>query len=117
MGKRIGAGLVGWLVFAAISVTFFIASGRNSHAEQSTAFMIASGVVGLIAAGLGGFVASRMAPRSARFVAMFIAIGAIGSMLGSNQDPKWSQTIALVLCVPAALLGGWMVERRRVMSS
>jgi hypothetical protein len=75
--------------------------------------MIASAIVGLVGAGLGGFVASRIAPRSARITAMFIAIGAIGSILGSNQDAKWSQTIALVLCVPAALLGGWLTERRR----
>jgi hypothetical protein len=112
MVKRIGAGLLGWIVFVAATLLFFLATGRDAHAAQSTTFIIVSALVGILAAALGGYVASNVAPRSARFVAMFIAIGALGSILGSNDDARWSQAVALVLAVPAALAGGWFAERR-----
>jgi predicted permease len=113
MLKRIGAGLFGWVAFVAATLLFFIASGRDSHAPQSAGFIAVAAVVGILAAMLGGFVATRIASRSARFTAMFIAFGALGSILGSNDDARWSQVVALVLAVPAALVGGWLSERKR----
>ena len=81
--------------------------GWDPHAPASLTVMVASTVVGIIAAAVGGFVATRIARArwAGAAVAALIVIGALISIASTRAGGAvWSQVVALVLLAPAALI-------------
>ena len=100
--------VVGYLVFAVTGAALGFLSGRNMHAAQPAWFIALTAVYGMLFAGLGGIVASRIAPHRAWAVngmTFLLALGAAGSMIASPAaDARWSQWIAILLMAPCAYL-------------
>lgn len=111
MLRSFGAVIAGYLLFAVLAVALFAVTGRNAHAPAPLAFMIGSALCGMLFAGLGGYVAARLAGRRplthAAALALVIAFGAGISIVTSPRgDAVWSQVTAMFLMAPSAILGG-----------
>ena len=109
--RTVAAVVGGYLIFVLSAVALFELSGRDPHAPQPFWFVMASVAYGMVFAGLGGFVAARLAPtRSllhAGSVAVALALGASVSLVTSpSADATWSQWTALAFMAPSAYLGG-----------
>lgn len=114
--RTLGAVLGGYLIFALSAVVLYKVTGREPHAPQPLWFMVASVAYGMGFAGLGGFVAARLAPtRSllhAGSVGVVLALGAAVSLVASpGGSATWSQWAALALMAPSAYLGGYLATR------
>ena len=111
---RSGVGVVGgYVVFAVSAALLFVVTGRDPHATQDTFFEVSTTVYGMVFAGIGGYLAARIAGRRtvlhAGIVAALIAVGAAVSLLASPKgDAIWSQLTALTLMAPCAVAGGWL---------
>jgi|CXWL01.1.fsa_nt_gi peptidoglycan/LPS O-acetylase OafA/YrhL len=115
--RSIGAILIGYLIFALSAVALFQGSGREPHAPQPTWFMTLSTLFGMVFAGIGGWVATKIAPshpqRHAAAVAVLLGLGAGVSLLTSPAvDATWSQWAALLFMAPSAYLGGHRATSR-----
>ena len=111
MLRGIGAVIVGYLCFAVPAVALFAMTGRDAHAQAPLGFMIGSTLYGMFFAGLGGYVAARLAGRHpfrhAVALTLLIAVGALVSVVTSPPtDAVWSQVAAVCLMAPSATLGG-----------
>lgn len=83
-------------------------------ALQHTGFLLTSAAYGIATTVFAGHVAARMARAYPYFNAL--AVGVIGLALGlllSSDAPWWYDALALLLSVPAAVLGGHLAVRRR----
>lgn len=114
--RSIGSVILGYLVFALSAFAFFLLSGQPPHADAPLSIMLASMLVGVAAAFLGGYLAARLAGRNPAAhglaVAAILAIGAIISLVSTfGHGSLWSQVAALVLMAPGAALGGWVRAR------
>lgn len=103
--------VVGYLLFAVPSYAFFRISGQPPHQEAPPRIMLASILVGVVAAFVGGFVAALLAGRHPLghgiAVAILLACGATASLLSTiGHGAIWSQVAALTLMAPTAALGG-----------
>jgi nitrate/nitrite transporter NarK len=99
--------LLGYVIFAAPAALMFNLMGWDPHAPASLAVIVASTIVGVIAAALGGWVAARVG--RARWpgvvVAALIVIGALVSLAARpGGGTIWSQLIALLVLAPTALI-------------
>lgn len=117
MLRSMGSVVVGYLLFAVSAFLFFQLSGQPPHAAAPAAIMIASILVGIVAAFAGGFVAAYLAGRKplahGLAVAALLAAGAIASLASTiGHGAIWSQVAALALMAPSAALGGWARARR-----
>ena len=102
--------IVGYVIFAAPAAVMFNLMGWDPHAPESLTVIVASTVVGLISAGVGGYVAPRIgrARWPGTVVAAMIAVGALISLgARAGGGAIWSQLVALLLLAPAALLGSY----------
>jgi len=111
MLRSVTAVVVGYLVFAVSAALLFLVSGRDPHQQQDISFVVLSVVYGMVFAGAGGYVAGTIAGRKPRLhgaaVGLVVALGATASLLAQpGAGSRWSQTTALVLMAPAALVGG-----------
>ena len=101
----IGA-LCGYLIFALTAVALGVVTGRNLHGAQPLWFMALTAIYGVFFAGLGGAVASRIAPhRGWAVIGMtcLIVLGAAVSLVTSPPvDARWSQWSAILLMAPSA---------------
>ena len=99
----IGA-LSGYLIFALTGVALGMVSGRNLHAAQPVWFVALTAAYGVLFAGIGGLVASRIAPHRGWAVtgmACLLALGAAVSLVTSPAaDAQWSQWVAILLAAP-----------------
>ncbi|MEO5820412.1 MAG: hypothetical protein ABIT71_07875 [Vicinamibacteraceae bacterium] len=116
--RSIGAVIAGYLLFAMPAFAFFQVSGQAPHQEAPLVVMLASMVVGVVAAGLGGYAAAALAGRSPLAhgiaVALVIAAGATASLVSAvGHGTIWSQLAALLLMVPSAAIGGAFRARQR----
>ncbi len=114
--RSVVAVVVGYLLFASCAFAFFQVSGQAPHQDASASIMFGSIAVGVIAAGLGGFLAAWMAGRRPLAhgvaVGVLLALGAAVSLLATlGHGAIWSQLAALLLMAPAAVLGGWVRAR------
>ena len=114
MGASIWRGIlgaiVGYLIFAAPAALMFNLMGWDPHAPASLTVTVASTVVGIIAAALGGYVAARIgrARWPGGVVAAMIAVGALISLASRpGGGAIWSQLVAILLLAPTALLGSY----------
>jgi putative membrane protein (TIGR04086 family) len=115
--RSIGSVVLGYLLFAMPAFLFFQLSGQPAHAIAPPSVMIASILVGILAAFVGGFVAAHLAGRKplahGLAVAAVLAAGAIASLASTiGHGAIWSQVAALALMAPSAALGGWARARR-----
>jgi pimeloyl-ACP methyl ester carboxylesterase len=113
--RSVLAVVVGYLVFAGSAALLFQITGQAPHAPASPEFMASSILYGVVFAGLGGYVAARVArhqpARHAALVAGLIALGAVISLvMGSGS--AWSQVAAILLMAPAAWVAGYWRARR-----
>jgi hypothetical protein len=116
--RSIGAVIAGYLLFAIPAFAFFQISGQAPHQDAPPGVMLASVVVGIVAAGLGGYGAAAIAGRSPLShgisVAAVIAAGATVSLVSTlGQGAIWSQLAALLVMAPSAAAGGAVRARQR----
>jgi O-antigen/teichoic acid export membrane protein len=115
--RSIIAVVVGYLVFALSAFAFFRLSGQPPHQEAPPLVMLSSIAIGVVSALLGGYAAAWLAQRRPLAhgvaVAAVLALGATVSLLSTiGHGAIWSQTAALLLMAPSAVLGGWIRERQ-----
>ena len=108
----------GYLIFALTGVALGLISGRNMHAAQPWWFVALTAAYGMFFAGLGGLVASRIAPHQGWAVigmTSLLAFGAAVSLVTSPAaDARWSQWSAILLMAPSAYLVPRFMGRPRV---
>lgn len=114
MGTSVWRGIlgavVGYVIFAAPAALMFNLMGWNPHAVATLTVIVASTLVGIIAAAAGGYMAARIgrARWPGLVVAAMIVVGALISLASRpGGGAIWSQLVALLLLAPAALLGGY----------
>ena len=117
MVRSILAVVTGYLIFALSSFVFFQVSGQAPHQAASMRVMVGSIAFGMAFALLAGYVAAWIAGRRPLVhgiaVAVLLALGAAISLLSTfGSGAVWSQTAALVLMAPCAVLGGWLRMRQ-----
>ena len=118
--KSIAAVLLGYIVFAVSTFSFFKLIKQAPHEVAPLPIMLGSIVVGIVAAFLGGYVAARIAGRRPLehgvVMAGLLALGAavsLASTLGAHQGAAiWSQLAALVFMTPSAIAGAWVRARQ-----
>lgn len=101
------AALLGYVIFAAPAALMFNLMGWDPHAPASTTVVVATTVVGILGAAVGGWVAARVgrARWPGAVVAALIAIGALVSLVTrAGGNAIWSQLVAILLMAPTALL-------------
>jgi hypothetical protein len=81
-------------------------------------YLTASIVLGTASTILGGYLVARLAPSVPYFNAL--AFGLLGALLSvvfeaaaPVKPPAWASNLALMLGIPAALLGAWLSKRLR----
>ncbi|HEY7405379.1 MAG TPA: hypothetical protein VIB39_17770 [Candidatus Angelobacter sp.] len=109
--------LLGDVIFAGGSALLFYAARVDPHAPAEMRFIALSILGGIALALVGGFVAGWIGRRNdlvcGMILAVIIAGGAIGSMIGRpGQGAVWSQLAALLAMSPAALAGDWLRMKR-----
>ncbi|HEY6616040.1 MAG TPA: hypothetical protein VIZ32_16025 [Vicinamibacterales bacterium] len=115
--RAILGALCGYLIFALTGVALGVLSGRNLHAAQPLWFVALTAGYGVLFAGLGGLVASRIAPHRGWAVGgmtCLLALGAAASLVTSPAaDARWSQWSAILLMAPSAYLVPRLLGRAR----
>ena len=115
--RAILGALFGYLIFALTGVALGVLTGRNLHAAQPLWFVALTAGYGVLFAGLGGLVASRIAPhRGWAVLGMtgLLALGAAVSLMTSPAaDARWSQWSAILLMAPSAYLVPRLLGRAR----
>jgi len=84
---------------------------------QHTDFLLVSLFLDAITTVIGGYVAARLARAYPYFNALAIgllgiALGIVLEVLFDSDVPGWADTIAYIVCVPAALFGGTLAKQR-----
>ncbi len=106
--------IIGYLVFAVMAFLLFRVTHQNPHAPAPMGFEILAIVYGALFAFLAGYWGTGIAGRSdmwvAGIIALIMAAGAIASMV--KVGVGWSPLSALVVGVPATLMGGYIRARR-----
>ena len=116
MLRRIVGVVVGYAIFAASAVMLFSAAHRQPHEPAPIAFIVGSTLLGMLFAGIGGFLAAFIGGRrdTAIAITVLIAMGALVSMFGDNGS-HWSQIAALVFMSPMAALGGRLIKAQELL--
>jgi hypothetical protein len=118
MNARTILGIVlGDVIFAGGVALLFYLLRVDPHAPVETRLMVFSIVGGIALALAGGFVAGWIARRNdlvcGIILAVIIAGGSIGSMIGrQGEGARWSQLAALLTMAPAALAGDRLRMKR-----
>ncbi len=109
--------VAGYFIFAVSAVLLFSLSGRDSHDVAPPGFMLTSIIYGAFFAALGGYVAATIARRhefrQAAILSLVIGTGAFISLLARpGKGAIWSQLSALLVMAPAAMIGGYLRNRK-----
>jgi hypothetical protein len=81
--------------------------------EKQTHFLFFAFVVGLFATFAGGYISAKfgkLAPY--RNATIFGVIGAVLGLMLATFDPLWFDFLGIILVVPVAILGGYVVARK-----
>ena len=122
MLRSIAGMIVGYLAFALSAVLLFRVAGQAPHAPAGVGFMVGSTLYGIAFAGLGGWLAARIAATPAQAprwpAAGVAAIAALGAALSLAFELRhggaiWSPLVGLLFMPPAALAGGALFQRSR----
>jgi hypothetical protein len=117
--RTIAGIIVGDVIFAGSAVLLFRFAGVDPHSTMAHPTFISFSILyGIIFAGLGGFVAGVIGRREdiicGILLAVIIALGAITSLIiRPGAGAIWTQSAALVLMSPAALVGDWIRKSRK----
>lgn len=109
---------MGDLIFTGSAVLLFRFVRVDPHTMASPTSIGFSILYGIIFAAFGGFVAGVIGRRPdvicGILLAVIIAVGAITSLV-SRPGPGaiWTQSAALILMSPAALVGDWIRKSRK----
>ncbi len=114
--------IAGDLIFAGLTVLMFTLAKVDPHMVSGSGFMLSSIAGGIVFALLGGFVGGLIGRRADILVGIFlgliIAVGAAVSLLARpGGGAVWTQTAALILMAPAAVLGDSLRKSRQQLSS
>jgi hypothetical protein len=108
--RTIAGIILGYLLFALTAFALFRVTNQDPHAPAPMGFEITAIVYGAFFAFLAGYWGTAIAGRSdmwvAAIIALIMAAGAIASMV--KVGVGWSPLSALVLMVPAVLVGGYV---------
>jgi len=110
--------IAGNVIFIASTLLLFYLARVDPHASASPRFMVLAIVYGVAFALLSGFVAGWIGKRAdiiTGFVlACIIAVPAAITVISRpGEGAVWSQTAALFLMAPAALMGDWIRKNRQ----
>lgn len=116
--RTIAGVIAGYVFFGAASVTLFVITGRQAHDPAPLDFAAIATVYGMVAAFLGGLIASSIAGRAdmraSLITAALIALGAVASMLTIPAGgDRWSMIAAAVVMAPSAIAGGYFYHKLR----
>jgi len=111
MLRSIAGVVTGYVIFGVAALALFPLIHRDPHAAPGLGLVLASTLYGVVFAGLGGFVAARIAGRRplmhAGTVGLLVALAAIVSMIFNHESSTlWSELATLLLMAPAAFCGG-----------
>ena len=117
MLRSILAVVIGYLIFAVSAVLLFSLSGQDSHDVVPMWFLLISIAYGASFAALGGYLAATIARhnkfRHAAILSIVIGTGALISLLSRpGKGAIWSQLSALLVMAPAAMIGGYLRNRK-----
>ncbi len=108
--RTISGVILGYLLFAVPVFLLFRVTHQDPHAPTVMGFEIAAILVGVFFAFFGGYWGSAIGCRSdmlvSGIIAVIMAAMAIFSMIAKGVS--WSPMSALVLMVPAELVGGYV---------
>ncbi len=112
--RTISGVILGYLLFAVPVFLLFRVTHQDPHAPTVMGFEIAAILVGVFFALFAGYWGTMIACRSDMLVAVIVAVimaaMAILSMIAKGVS--WSPVSALVLMVPAELVGGYVRARK-----
>jgi hypothetical protein len=111
VGRSIVAVVAGYLVFGLSAAVLFGATGVDPHAPASMSFIIGSTIYGMAFAGLGAFIATRLALSHPHIHALVVAglidLSAIMSLLAQfGEGAMWSQIATIAFMGTAAIIVG-----------
>lgn len=112
---RIISGVIlGYLLFAVPVFLLFRVTHQDPHAPTVMGFEISAILYGVFFAFLAGFWGTAVGGRSTMLVAVLIAVimAALAVVSMVAKGISWSPMSALVLMVPAELVGGYVRVRR-----
>lgn len=106
--------IIGYLLFAVSAFLLFRVTHQDPHAPTVMGFEIVAILYGVFFAFLAGYWGTGIAGRSdmvvASIIAVIMAAGAIASMI--TKGVGWSPMSALLLMVPAELVGGYVQAKK-----
>ena len=107
--------ILGYLVFALMVFLLFRVTHQNPHAPAPMGFEITAIVYGVFFAFLAGYWGTAIGGRRDMWVAAFIAVimAAFAIVVDGSRGVAWSPLSALVLMVPAELVGGYVRATER----
>ena len=110
--------IAGNVIFIASTLLLFYLARVDPHASASPRFMVLAIVYGVAFALLSGFVAGWIGKRpdiiTGLVLACIIAVPAAITVISRpGEGAVWSQTAALFLMAPAALMGDWIRKNRQ----
>jgi hypothetical protein len=112
--RTVSGVILGYLIFAVPVFLLFRVTHQDPHAPTVMGFEIAAILVGVFFAFFGGYWGSAIGCRSdmlvSGMIAVIMAAMAIASMI--RMGIGWSPLSALVLMVPAELVGGYVRARK-----
>ena len=114
--------LAGVLVFSLASVLLFQISGRPPEVWPGIRFAAFAIVYGAIFAAVGGYVATRLAPRApmthaAGVAVALLAAASISYFIQAPGASLWSLIVTIAVSAPAALAGGMRHPKRKAQSA
>ena len=120
MIRSIVAVFVGFVVIVAVVIAgtaAATAAWAGPGGAITTPYLVANGIVSLVAAGLGGAIAVRLAPRlpflhAAALVALLAAL-ALPGLGGSAGQPAVYPAVILAVGVLGVMIGAALAARRR----
>lgn len=109
--------LAGYMLFAVSAFLLVKIFKQSPHQVAPIWFMVFATAVGMVGAGLGGYVAGALAGSHplghAIGVAAVLMVRATASLISTlGRGAIWSQVAALALMAPSAILGGWIRNRQ-----
>jgi hypothetical protein len=113
--RTISGVILGYMIFAGPVFLLFRVTHQDPHAPTVMSFEVSAILYGVFFAFLAGYGGTGIGGRSdllvAGIIAAIMAAFAIISMM--SKGVSWSPLSALVLMVPAELVGGYVWARKR----
>lgn len=108
--------IVGYAIFAAISLVLFKLSGQNPHADPTVSFVIITIIYGAIFSFIAGFVAQLIARTknlNVNYILAFILAGFAAFSFFKSSGNHWTQLTAILVFAPVSISDGLFFLRRR----